>query len=76
MSTALTEVLLTDPKRLLLDMGEQRSLDALLALIVGRLAAPEAVALARVWLVRPGAHASLRGVHTVPAHGHLMDWAP
>ena len=29
-----------------------------------------------VWLVRPGAHASLRGVHTVPAHGHLMDWAP
>jgi hypothetical protein len=29
-----------------------------------------------VWLVRPGAHAGLRGVHTVPAHGRLMDWAP
>jgi hypothetical protein len=29
-----------------------------------------------VWLVRPGHDAGLRGVHTVPAHGHLMDWAP
>ena len=29
-----------------------------------------------VWLVRPGNHAGLRGVHTVPAHGRLMDWAP
>jgi hypothetical protein len=29
-----------------------------------------------IWLVRPGYHAGLRGVHTVPAHGHLMDWAP
>jgi hypothetical protein len=29
-----------------------------------------------VWLVRPGYHAGLRGVHTVPAHGRLMDWAP
>jgi Tol biopolymer transport system component len=29
-----------------------------------------------VWLVRPGYHAGLRGVQTVPAHGHLMDWAP
>jgi len=28
-----------------------------------------------VWLVRPGYHAGLRGVHTVPAHGRLMDWA-
>jgi hypothetical protein len=28
-----------------------------------------------VWLVRPGYHAGLRGVRTVPAHGHLMDWA-
>jgi transcriptional regulator with GAF, ATPase, and Fis domain len=53
-SRAPTEVLLADPKRLLLDMGEQRSLEALLALVVGRLAASEAVALARVWLMRPG----------------------
>jgi hypothetical protein len=29
-----------------------------------------------VWLVRPGYHAGLRGVHTVPAHGRPMDWAP
>jgi len=29
-----------------------------------------------VWLVRPGYHVGLRGVHTVPAHGRLMDWAP
>jgi hypothetical protein len=29
-----------------------------------------------VWLVRPGYHAGLRGVHTLPAHGRLMDWAP
>jgi hypothetical protein len=29
-----------------------------------------------VWLVRPGYHAGLRGVHTVPAHGRLMDWGP
>jgi hypothetical protein len=29
-----------------------------------------------VWLVRPGYHAGLRGVRTVPAHGRLMDWAP
>jgi hypothetical protein len=27
-----------------------------------------------VWLVRPGYHAGLRGVHTVPAHGRLQDW--
>jgi len=29
-----------------------------------------------VWLLRPGYHAGLRGVQTVPAHGHVMDWAP
>jgi Tol biopolymer transport system component len=29
-----------------------------------------------VWLVRPAHHAGLRGVHTLPAHGRLMDWAP
>jgi hypothetical protein len=27
-----------------------------------------------IWLVRPGHHAGLRGVHTVPAHGRLQDW--
>ena len=29
-----------------------------------------------VWLVRPGYHAGLRGVHTLPARGRLQDWAP
>jgi transcriptional regulator with GAF, ATPase, and Fis domain len=53
-ATAPSEVLFADAKRLLLDMGDQRSLDALLALVVERLAASEAVALARIWLVRPG----------------------
>ncbi|QEL16630.1 sigma-54-dependent Fis family transcriptional regulator [Limnoglobus roseus] len=43
----------TDPKQLLLDMAEQRSVDALLRLIVTRLADAPAVALARVWLTLP-----------------------
>jgi transcriptional regulator with GAF, ATPase, and Fis domain len=43
-----------DPKRLLLDMARQRSLDELLRLIVDRLASSSRVALARVWLARPG----------------------
>jgi formate hydrogenlyase transcriptional activator len=41
-------------KRLLLDMARERSVDRLLHLIVGRLAAQPHVALARVWLVGPG----------------------
>lgn len=52
--TLAAEVLFTDPKRLLLDMGSERSLDALLALMVKRLTESPAVALARIWLVRPG----------------------
>ncbi|MFO0984241.1 MAG: sigma 54-interacting transcriptional regulator [Planctomycetota bacterium] len=46
--------LLQDPKQLLLDLGQTRSLPELLDLIVQRLAAPPRIALARVWLVRPG----------------------
>jgi transcriptional regulator with GAF, ATPase, and Fis domain len=53
-TAAPAEVLFTDPKRLLLDMGEQRSLAALLTLVVERLAASEGVALVRIWLMRPG----------------------
>jgi transcriptional regulator with GAF, ATPase, and Fis domain len=43
-----------DPKQLLLDLAKTRSLPQLLALIVQRLAASPRIALARVWLVRPG----------------------
>ncbi len=41
-------------RRLLLDMARERDLDALLTLIVNRAAERDGVALARVWLVRPG----------------------
>ncbi len=41
-------------KRLLLEVGEQRSLDAVLRTVVGRLAEQEHIALARIWLNRPG----------------------
>jgi transcriptional regulator with GAF, ATPase, and Fis domain len=41
-------------KALLLDMGRERSVEALLEMIVGRLAERKDVALARLWLVGPG----------------------
>jgi urea transport system substrate-binding protein len=41
-------------KRLLRDMAQERSADTLLPLIVRRLAERPHVALARIWLVRPG----------------------
>jgi len=43
-----------DPKRLLLDMAREHRTANLLQLLVERIAAGERVALARVWLVRPG----------------------
>ena len=46
--------LFKDPKQILLALAETRTLPELLALIVERLAASPRVALARVWLVRPG----------------------
>jgi len=46
--------LVTDPKRLLLDLAKEHELPALLRLLVTRLADSPRVALARVWLVRPG----------------------
>jgi len=46
--------LFQDPKQILLDLAETRTLTELLELIVRRLAASPRVALARVWLVRPG----------------------
>jgi GAF domain-containing protein len=41
-------------KGLLLDMAQERSLEALLWLTVNRLAEQPHVALARIWLIRPG----------------------
>jgi transcriptional regulator with GAF, ATPase, and Fis domain len=46
--------LVTDPKRLLLDMAKEHHLDELLRLLVTRLTDSPRVAMARVWLVRPG----------------------
>ena len=47
------EPLLTDPKRLLLDLALQRSVSPLLELIVSRLSETGRVALARIWLTQP-----------------------
>ena len=41
-------------KELLLDIAQERSLDALLKMIVNRLAARPHIALARIWLIKPG----------------------
>ena len=41
-------------KRLLLDMGQERSVEPVLKLIVDRLSGQPDVALARVWLLAPG----------------------
>lgn len=41
-------------KDLLLEIGQQDSLDAVLRTVVNRLAGEEHIALARIWLVRPG----------------------
>lgn len=43
-------------KNLLLEIGQQRSLEAVLRLGVTRLAGEEHIALARIWLIRPGAN--------------------
>ena len=41
-------------KDLLLEIGQQRSLDAVLRVVVDRLADEEHIALARIWLIRSG----------------------
>jgi len=41
-------------KELLLDIAQERSLDALLKMIVNRLATRPHIALARIWLIKPG----------------------
>ena len=45
--------LLSDPKRLLLDMAQEHAVPELLRLIVTRLSGSPRVALARIWLTRP-----------------------
>ena len=47
--------LIPDPKSLLLAMAQQRSVDEVLKLVVAELARSQVVALARIWLIRPGA---------------------
>ncbi|MGP0067113.1 MAG: sigma 54-interacting transcriptional regulator [Isosphaeraceae bacterium] len=47
-----SELLLTDPKRLLLELARERSLPELLDLLVTRLGGSPRVALVRVWLIR------------------------
>jgi formate hydrogenlyase transcriptional activator len=54
MATSVTTPLFADPKQLLLDLAQTRSLPQLLELIVERLAAGSRIALARIWLVRAG----------------------
>lgn len=45
--------LVPEPKRLLLELAQQRSVPALLNLIVSRLSETDRVALARIWLTQP-----------------------
>lgn len=51
MSAAATPLLI-DPKRLLLDLALERSVPALLELIVSRLSQTERIALVRIWLAQ------------------------
>ncbi|NOY86434.1 MAG: GAF domain-containing protein [Deltaproteobacteria bacterium] len=77
-------------QKLLLEMAQQLSLDDLLSLIVQRLADFEKVALARLWLARPGDICSTcvmvdecsdrsRCLHLMASAGHSInseeDWA-
>ncbi|MBX7164875.1 MAG: sigma 54-interacting transcriptional regulator [Pirellulales bacterium] len=68
--TKLTEStpLFDDPKRLLLDLAQQRELTSLLDLLVSRIAGSDAVALTRLWLVRPG-----EGCETCPMRNECPD---
>lgn len=67
-SIAHTTPMIADPKSLLLDLAQQHELSELLDLLVSRIAASEAVALARLWLVRPG-----EGCETCPMRSECPD---
>jgi len=60
--------LLRAPRRLLLDLAQERDLPALLNLLVTRIGSSEAVALVRLWLVQPGA-----GCETCPLRFECPD---
>jgi transcriptional regulator with GAF, ATPase, and Fis domain len=64
-----TDSLVPDPRRLLLDMAEQRSVDSLLDLVATRLADSPRVALARVWLILPDEDCPLCRVRQSAAPG-------
>ncbi|MCC9643600.1 sigma 54-interacting transcriptional regulator [Rhodopirellula sp. JC740] len=57
-----------DPKSLLLSMAQQRSVADVLRLVVDHLSTSEAVALARIWLIRPG-----EGCLTCPMRNECPD---
>lgn len=83
--------LLADPKLLLLDMAREHKLADLLQLIVTRFSASPRVALARIWLIKPGDICSIcpmrsecpsqeRCLHLVASAGHSitnarMEWS-
>ena len=60
--------LIPDPKALLLEMAQRRQVAEVLKLIVDHLAMSQSVALARIWLVRPGA-----GCLTCPMRSECPD---
>lgn len=57
-----------NPKQLLLDLAQERDPASLLKLLVTRIGSSEAVALARLWLVKPG-----EGCETCPMAGECPD---
>lgn len=60
--------LIADPRSLLLKMAECRQLSEVLSLIVNTMADSPAVALSRIWLVRPG-----QGCKTCPRQSECPD---
>ncbi len=60
--------LISDPKALLLEMAQRRQVTDVLKLIVNRLATSQAVALARIWLIKPG-----EGCATCPRRSECPD---
>lgn len=60
--------LIADPKSLLLEMAQLRQVSDVLKLVVDRFGASSAVALARIWLVRPGS-----GCTTCPRQSECPD---
>jgi transcriptional regulator with GAF, ATPase, and Fis domain len=68
MDASVAQGVFLHPKQLLLDLARERSLPRLLDLLVQRLAAWERIALARVWLVRPG-----EGCATCPFRAECPD---